>query len=105
MLTKVKLALQLSGNIFDTELNDLIQSAVIDLNLAGVNESDVVTTATTNPIVTRAIVAYCVFHFELEHGSLEKAEKLKKAYDEIKAMLGMASGYTVWSQNNGSNNN
>lgn len=95
MLDKVKLALALSTTTFDTELAELITAAVLDLKIAEVN-SDAVTSEPTDPIVARAIISYCVYHFELEHGDQTKAERFKAAYDEQKAQMSMATGYTVW---------
>lgn len=95
MLDKVKLALALSANTFDTELTELITAAVLDLKIAEVN-SEAVTSEPTDPLVSRVITSYCVYHFELEHGDTNKAERFKAAYDEQKAQLSMATGYTVW---------
>lgn len=96
MLDKIKAALQIAGNVFDTELTDLMNAAIIDLNIAGVDAESIVTT-TTDPIVTRAIISYVAYQFELVHGSIERSEAMKKAYDEQKSQLGMATGYTKWS--------
>ena len=96
MLNKVKLALAISVNTFDTELAELILAAVADLMIAEVNDADVVTSEPSNPLVSRAIVLYCVYHFELEHGDGVKAKRFKAAYDEQKAQLSMSTGYTVW---------
>ena len=90
MLDKVKLALQISVDTFDEELIELIESAKQDLGIAGV------VLPAPNPICNRAITTYCVYHFELEHGDGVKAERYKKAYDEQKAQLSMATGYTRW---------
>lgn len=98
MLDKVKMALAISVNTFDTELEELIQAAVGDLMIAEVNNVDVVKSEPTDPLVSRAIVSYCVYHFELEHGSGDRADRFKAAYDEQKSQLSMASGYTVWGQ-------
>ena len=95
MLDKVKLALALSANTFDTELRELITAAVLDLKIAEVN-SEAVTSEPTDSLVSRAITSYCVYHFELEHGDTNKAERFKAAYDEQKAQMGMREGYTVW---------
>lgn len=95
MLDKVKMALALSANTFDTELSELITAAVLDLKIAEVN-SDAVVSEPTDALVTRAIISYCVYHFELEHGDSTKADRFKTAYDEQKAQMSMATGYTVW---------
>lgn len=96
MLQKLKNALQITTNDFNDELNDLISAAVLDLNLAGADNSTTVSETTTNKLVVRAIISYCAYHFEQVHGELGRAQALKIAYDEQKAMLGMATGYTSW---------
>lgn len=95
MLDKVKLALLISSNDFDTELNDLIGAAFIDLNLGDV-AVDVTVEETTDPAIIRAVCTYCGYQFEIMHGSLSRSEAYKKSYDEQKAQLGMATGYTDW---------
>ena len=95
MLNRVKLALLISDNDFDDELNELISAAAKDLGISGV-EGISVTEATNDAIVVRAIITYCGYQFELMHGSLERSNAFKKSYDEQKAQLSMSTGYTVW---------
>lgn len=95
MLEKVKTALLITQDVFDEELNDVIKSAFIDLNIAGV-EGVTVSEESLDGAVIRAVVSYCGYHFELMHGSIDRSNAFKKAYDEQKAQLGMADGYTVW---------
>lgn len=95
MLDKVKLALLITSNDFDTELTDLIGAAFIDLNLGDV-AADVTVLETTDPAIIRAVCTYCGYQFEIMHGSLSRSEAYKKSYDEQKAQLGMATGYTDW---------
>ena len=87
MLAKVKLALRISTNTFDTELTDLIEAAKLDLGVAGV-----VVPATLDELVSRAIITYCKMSFGLP----EDYDRLKRSYDEQKAQLSNASGYTNW---------
>lgn len=96
MLARVKLALMLSTTDFDTELTGLIQAAIKDLNIAGV-EGESVKPDTCDEIVIRAIVTYACYQFELIHGDQNRAKNLKVSYDEQKAQLSMSTGYTVWS--------
>ena len=96
MIEKVKNALLISTDDFDDELNDLIDGAVMDLGIAGVDNSTVVTTSSTNSLVIRAICSYCGYHFELEHGALNRADAFKRSYDEQKAQLGMNATYTSY---------
>lgn len=95
MLDRVKLALLISGNDFDSELTDLIDAAAKDLGIAGV-DGLVISTDTNDTLIIRAIITYCGYQFEIMHGSLDRSEAYKKSYDEQKAQLGMASGYTTW---------
>lgn len=95
MLDKVKLALLISDDDFDSELTDMIKAALIDLNLGDVSE-DVTVITTTDPAIIRAVCTYCGYQFELMHGSIERSNAFKKSYDEQKSQLGMATGYTEW---------
>lgn len=88
MLEKVKLALRITTNAYDSELQDLIDAAKLDLGIAGV-----VLPETLDAIVSRAVVTYCKVHF----GSPDDFDRLKASYDEQKAQLSMATGYTDWS--------
>ena len=87
MLQKVKMALRISTDAFDDELNDLINAAVLDLDIAGVDSDHGV-----DGIITRAIITYCKCNF----GQPDEYDRLKASYDEQKAQLSMATGYTTW---------
>lgn len=87
MLTKVKLALRITTDAFDSELNDLIDAAKADLGIAGVNVPEEI-----DAIVSRAITTYCKLNF----GEPDEYNRLKASYDEQKAQLSMATGYTTW---------
>lgn len=93
ILNKVKIALRITGDDFDTELTDLISAAMLDLGLAGiVNHID---TTSANALTERAIITYCKVHFGDANGA-EELDRLKSSYDEQKAQLQMATGYTTW---------
>lgn len=96
MLDRVKLALLISSNDFDDEIEDLIGAAVLDLNIAGVDNDTVISDNPTDKLIIRAICSYCGYQFELMHGTLDRADAFKKSYDEQKAQLGMATNYTTW---------
>lgn len=96
MLDRVKLALLISSEDFDDELEDLIGGAVLDLNIAGVDDETTVSDNPTDKLIIRAIISYCGYHFELVHGTLDRADAFKRSYDEQKAQLGMATNYTTW---------
>ena len=90
MLAKVKLALSLTTNAYDSDIQDLIDAAKLDLGIAGV----VLPTA-LDAVCERAIITYCKLHFL---GLSENEwDRLKASYDEQKAQLVTATGYTDWS--------
>lgn len=95
MLERVKLALLITGNDFDSELTDMINAAAKDLGIAGV-DSLVVTTDSNDALIIRAIITYVGYQFEIMHGSIDRSEAFKKSYDEQKAQMSMATGYTTW---------
>ena len=86
-LDKVKMGLRIKTTAYDEELADLITAAQLDLGIAGVEVP-----STLDEIVTRAIVTYCKMSFGLP----EDYDMLKKSYDEQKAQLVTATGYTDW---------
>ena len=87
MLDDVKVALRITTNAYDTELNTLIDSAKLDMGVAGV-----VVPSVLDALVTRAVVTYCKMSF----GIPEVYDRLKRAYDEQKAQLVTCTGYTDW---------
>ena len=86
MLDRVKLALLITGNDFDSELSDLIDAAAKDLGIAGV-DALVISTDTNDALIIRAIITYVGYQFEIMHGSLDRSAAYKKSYDEQKAQL------------------
>ena len=87
-LAKVKLALRITTALFDSQLLDLIDAALLDLNIGGANGPGVVI---SDPLILQAVITYCRLHF----GEPDDADRIKKAYDEQKAQLATATGYTV----------
>lgn len=87
MLEKVKLALRITTTAFDSEITGLIAAAKADLGIAGVLIGDEMA-----PLIIRAVTTYCRANF----GQPEDYERMKAAYDEQKAQLRTATGYTDW---------
>lgn len=71
----------------EQEINDLVNAFVLDAQLAGVSNQDL-----DDPLVWMAAVTFVRLRF----GSPDEYDRLKKAYDEQKAQMSMASGYTTW---------
>ena len=86
-LYKVKMALRITTTAYDSELTDLIEAAKLDMGIAGV-----LLPSSLDELCDRAIITYCKMHFGLP----EDADRLKRSYDEQKAQLVTATGYTDW---------
>ena len=89
MLNKVRMALRITTEAFDDELTDLINAGLADLGIAGADGENVVL---TDPLTIRAVITYCKMNF----GEPDEYDRLKKSYDEQKAQMSMATGWTVW---------
>ena len=86
-ITKAKLALRVTTNAFDTQIGDLLDSAALDLHIAGVEIPEQI-----DKMVETAKITYVAMHF----GEPDNYDKLKASYDEQKAQLATATGYTDW---------
>lgn len=91
LIDDVKMALRIKTDKFDTELTNKIQAAKLDLGVAGV-----VIPSEIDALVEEAIITYCKMNFGLP----EDADRLKRSYDEQKAQLSNATGYTTWEVSN-----
>lgn len=88
-LVKVKEALRITSTAFDNDLSLLIESAKADLGIAGVTNL-----AENEPLVERAIITYCAMNSVTQDA--DRREWLKASYDEQKAQISMATGFTDW---------
>ena len=89
LVQKVKLAIPLTTDAYDGRIRDLIAAARLDLGIAGV-----VIPPGTDTLVEQAIITYCKVHFgDATDGQWDR---LKASYDEQKAQLRIATGYTDW---------
>lgn len=86
-LTATKLALRITTDAFNDELSRLIKAGQQDLGIAGV-----VVPEELDDIVLTAVITYVKMNF----GNPENYDRLKRSYDEQKAQLSMATGYTSW---------
>ena len=98
MLERVKLAMRISTDVFDSELLALIAAGIADIKHAGV-EFDVSTTEdnggnTTDYVIedalaSTAVVTYCRMMF----GSPSDFDRLKVAYEMQKGQMRESSAY------------
>lgn len=85
MLEKVKLALRIATNAFDTDITDMISACKLDLKLSGVNNTD-----DADELVARAIIFYCRAYFSPD----DTSNRYEQAYHALKVALSLCSDYT-----------
>lgn len=86
MLDAVKLALAITVDDFNSEINDLIQAALYDLETNGI----LAISQQSDPLILQAVKTYCRAHFH----SPADYDKLLAAYEEQKGHLMNCSRYT-----------
>lgn len=93
LLDDVKTACRVTSTAFDTELNDLISSALLDMGITDIQASLLVSDNPT-PLIKQAVITFCRMNFGFQSDSYYT--RLKASYDEQKAQLLMSSEYTDW---------
>ena len=86
LIDTCKMAMRITTTAYDSEINAYIDAAKLDLGIAGVD------TAVLDPLTEKAILIYVRMSF----GAPANYDQLKAAYDEQKAQLMNATGYTDW---------
>ena len=87
LIDTCKMAMRVTTSAYDTEIQEYINSAMLDLGISGVEVPQ-----TTDALINKAIMTYVRMSF----GSPTDYDKLKASYDEQKAQLQNATGYTDW---------
>lgn len=105
MLSEAKLALQVSAEQYDAEIASLLMAGANDLKIAGVVFEGEVSfsvandTVTDNCTVTDELIKRALFTYAGSRANWvteSKAARFKESYDEQKAQLMHADGYTTW---------
>lgn len=95
MLDLVKTALRITTDKFNTEIQQYIDAAFADLGIAGIKDPDTTEkpeAGSTDALIKMAVITYCRLHF----GAPEDYARLERSYNEQKAQLQTATGYTTW---------
>lgn len=87
LLIDARLVLRVTCTDFDNEIRGLVDAAIQDLGVAGVEIPE-----EESAIVIHAILTYVKCNF----GSPEEYDRLKASYDEQKAQLSTCTGFTNW---------
>lgn len=86
LITNCKTSLRITTDAYDEEIYEYIEAAKLDLKIAGVDK------AVPDSLVNKAIMTYVRMSF----GAPSNYDALKASYDEQKAQLMNATGYTDW---------
>ena len=98
LLENVKIVLRITSDTFDSEIAGLINACIADLGIAGIDPDEIGADYLTNPLIVQAVNTFVKMYFgQVEN---EVFNRLKKSYDEQKAQLSMATGYTEWTAAN-----
>lgn len=92
MIEAVKKAMAITTDAYDEEIQSLIDAALLDLGVAGVDN-----TLTSDKMIQRAVITYCRMMFH----SPADFEHLRWAYEALKGQMQIATGYTNWGDGNG----
>lgn len=87
LINKAKLAARITTTAFDDQVDDLLEAAMLDMGVAGVEVPE-----TLDTLVETAAITYFRMHF----GQPDDYDRLKASYDEQKAQLVTCTGYTSW---------
>jgi uncharacterized phage protein (predicted DNA packaging) len=91
MLTDVKLALRVTTNVFDAEIQDMIDAARLDLVQSGISsEKAEDETEGVDPLIKRAITIYCKANFGYDNPD---ADRFNRSYVMLKQHMALASDY------------
>ena len=86
LLTAAKLALRITTDAYDSQIEHLLNTALLDMDVAGV------ITDSYDPLIQQAAITYVRCHF----GQPDEYDRLKRSYDEQKAQLSTNTGHTEW---------
>ena len=85
------MALRLSGDAFEPEIKDNINSALLELSRVGVDVSGITyDSEDADELVVKACELYCKWHFDF----IGKAERYEKNFNELRNALSVTTRYT-----------
>lgn len=87
LIEAAKLAGRITTNAYDSQIENLLETALLDLGVAGV-----VIHEEMDGLVRQAAITFFLMRF----GDPDNYERLKASYDEQKAQLATCTGYTTW---------
>ena len=96
LLEDIKSALRVEESESNLEIMDLIESAIEDLKLSGVNPHKVIE---TDPLIKRAITLYCKANYGYEDINL--SNRFAEIYLSLKNHLVLSRDYSAYDTESG----
>jgi hypothetical protein len=90
LLAKVKLALRVSDDVFDEEIQDLINAALLDLGLSGIDDARLAPQGITE-LVELAVIQYAKATWGMDNPD---SEKYWKVYYQLERDLTLSGYYS-----------
>lgn len=87
MVNAAKIAKRITTNAYDAEIQRLLETAMYDLGVAGVEIPE-----QHDHLITQAAITY----FLMKFGEPDNYDRLRRSYYEQKAQLATCTGYTDW---------
>ena len=92
LINAAKLAARIKTTAFDPQIEHLLNAALLDMGVAGVEVPE-----QTDSLVAQAAITYVLMNF----GSPEEYDRLRASYNEQKGQLSTCTGYTNWGDTDG----
>ncbi|UPO88333.1 head-tail connector protein [Niallia sp. Man26] len=90
MLEEVKQALRVSHNALDSDIEDIIAAARLDLKLSGISALKADAETEVDALIKRAIIVYSKANFMAD---VLIAEKYQQSYNSLKSHLALSNEY------------
>lgn len=87
LISAAKMAKRIRTDEYDPQIQRLLETAMFDLGVAGVEVPE-----QADHLVTQAAITYFLMHF----GEPDNYDRLRRSYYEQKAQLATCTGYTDW---------
>ncbi|MFP3666554.1 head-tail connector protein [Priestia sp. SIMBA_032] len=87
MIEKVRKSLRISHTALDDDIQDLIDAALMELQLSGIKKLD-----ESDPLIIRAVTVYCKAEFGFDNPD---AERFRASFESLRNHLSLAGDYNA----------
>jgi uncharacterized phage protein (predicted DNA packaging) len=87
MIEKVRKSLRISHTALDDDIQDLIEAALMELQLSGIKKLD-----ESDPLIIRAVTVYCKAEFGFDNPD---AERFRNSFESLRNHLALAGDYNA----------